>query len=609
MDAADTTAIVNSGNATLDERIKEWLLWDKNPKTLDEVKRLVKESNFEALSKILEKRMEFGTAGLRASLGAGFSCMNDLTIIQTSQGLCKYLMQEFTDIHTKGIVIGHDARHGSYRFARLCAAVFLSKEIKVFLFSDVVPTPFVPYSVTKYSCTAGVMVTASHNPKEDNGYKVYYSNGAQIISPHDKGISKCIMDNLVPWESSWDEDLHKTSSLCIDPLFEVHESYMKDIQQHCHFRDENSKSTLKITYTAMHGVGQRYAESAFKAFSLKPFAAVNEQADPDPDFPTVKFPNPEEGKSSLDLAIKRAGECGSPIIVANDPDADRLALAEKLPSGSWKVFTGNEIGCLLGWWAVFNHKRISPASFPGDAVYMIHSTVSSKILKAIGAAEGFCVEETLTGFKWMANRAIDLINQGKEVLFAFEEAIGFMYGSQVLDKDGICAAAVIAELACYLYSKGTTVDAHLTTLYQKYGIHITNNSYYICYSKPTIKAIFKRIKTMENGFYPTKIGGVKVTSVRDLSGEGYDSSQPNKKPVLPTSKSSEMITFSFENGVTATIRTSGTEPKIKYYAEIASKPEDSVKTDTVRKSLDSLVNSLVDELLEPEKNGLIARAE
>lgn len=608
MDIKQLTAAISSGNETLDKRIEEWLRWDKNPKTFEEIKTLLLAKEYEKLAVRLEKRMEFGTAGIRSVFGAGFSRMNDLTVIQTSQGLCKYLMKQFPDINKKGVVIGHDARHGSHSFARLCAAVFLSHNIKVFLFSDIVPTPFVPYSVSKYACVAGVMVTASHNPKEDNGYKVYYSNAAQIIPPHDGGISNSILENLEPWEASWDSELHKTSPLCIDPLKEVKESYFDDIQCHCHFRDTNKKSQLKITYTAMHGVGQIYAELAFKAFSLNPFVTVKEQAVPDPEFPTVKFPNPEEGKSALNLSIKASNENGCKVIVANDPDADRLAVAEKQPDGTWRVFTGNEIGCLLGWWSFFNHKRSNPDQYSGNQVYMLHSAVSSKMLQSIAAAEGFCAEETLTGFKWLANKAIDLMNEGKTVLFAFEEAIGFMYGPQVLDKDGICAAAVMGELASYLYNQSITLTDQFDLLSKRYGVHVSNNSYFICHSKPTIEAIFRRIKTLENGTYPSEIGGSKVTSIRDLSGRGYDSRQPDKKPVLPTS-SSEMITFTFENGVKATIRTSGTEPKIKYYTEIASKPNSSLDKSSVKESLDKFVSCLVAELLEPKKHGLKARVE
>eukprot|EP00794_Sanderia_malayensis_P007083 gene7083-7883_t len=600
---------IDSTNEILKLRLTEWLTWDKNEDTLKEIKELLLAKDHDGLLVRLEKRMEFGTAGLRSVLGAGFARMNDLTIIQTSQGLCKYLITQFPGIKNQGIVIGHDARYGSHRFARLSAAVFLSQDIKVYLFSDIVPTPFVPYSVLKYKCSAGIMVTASHNPKQDNGYKVYYSNGAQITSPHDKGISNSIMQNLHPWDQSWDADLHKQSSLCTDPLNEVMHSYFHDIQVHCHNRELNQQSELKIVYTAMHGVGHKYAEKAFESFSLNPFISVTEQAIPDPDFPTVQFPNPEEGKSSLNLSIKTANENGSSFIVANDPDADRLAIAEKQSNGTWKIFTGNEIGCLLGWWAFHNHKKSNPDKYPGDHVFMLHSAVSSKILESIGNIEGFRSEETLTGFKWLANKAIDLMKQNKTVLFAFEEAIGFMYGPQVLDKDGICAVAVMAEMASYIYNTNMTVTGQLDALYRRYGVHVSNNSYYICHSKPTIEKIFKRIKTLENGTYPSKVAGIKVTSVRDLSGVGYDSNQADKVPILPTSTSSEMITFTLENGVKATIRTSGTEPKIKYYTEMASKPGESSDKSAVKEILDKVVSCLVDELLEPEKNGLQPRAE
>jgi len=600
-------SLVSSGDVNLDAKIKEWLTYDKNEQTWGEVNDLLEKKDYEELSKRLLKRMEFGTAGLRSALGAGYSRMNDLTVIQTTQGLCKYLESQFPDIKTRGVVIGHDARHGSHRFARLAAAVFLHAGIKTYLFSDIVPTPFVPYSVLKYSTVIGVMVTASHNPKEDNGYKVYYSNGAQIIPPHDKGIAAQIMLNLEPMDSSWDVGIHKTSPLCIDPLDEVLSCYMRDVQQHCHHRELNKSSDLTITYTAMHGVGGRYEEEAFKAFSLRPFVATVEQHQPDPEFPTVKYPNPEEGKNSLDLAIKTAEANRSPFIIANDPDADRLAIAERQKDGSWKVFTGNEIGMLLGWWAMHNHKNQNSHLYNGDSVYMTYSTVSSHILRSMGAVEGFKVEETLTGFKWMANKAIDLMAGNKSVIFAFEEAIGFMFGTQVLDKDGISAGVIVSELASYLHHKGTTVTEHVKSLYDKYGVHISNNSYFICHSQPTIKAIFDRMRTMENGSYPSKLGPFEILAVRDLTGKGHDSSQPDNKPVLPTG-SSQMITFTFSEGCVATIRTSGTEPKIKYYSEISRKPSDCMTSSEAQAKIDELIHHLCEEFLEPEKNQLQRKA-
>lgn len=597
-----------SRNEALDQKIDEWLKWDKNPSTHNEIKQLLEMKDFDGLDKRLMKRLEFGTAGLRGPLGAGFSKMNDLTVIQTTQGLCQYLSKEFEGESENSVVIGHDARHGSHRFARLCAAVFLTAGIKVYLFSDVVPTPFVPFSVLKYKCAFGVMITASHNPKEDNGYKVYYSNGAQIIAPHDKGIAEQISLNLEPLESSWDESIYSTSELCVDPLNEVMDDYMKNIQKHCYHRETNESSKLNITYTAMHGIGEKYEVAAFKAFSLKPFFTTKEQAQPDPDFPTVKYPNPEEGKGALNLAIQTAERNDSPFIIANDPDADRLAIAEKTDSASWKIFSGNEIGFLLGWWAFMKHKAKNGHKYPGDSVYMVHSTVSSRVLHSIGNIEGFKVVETLTGFKWMANKAIELSKEGKDVLFAFEEAIGFMFGDQVLDKDGISAGAIMSEMACYLYHNDTTVAAKLEELYKKYGIHVANNSYFICHSPPTIKRIFQRMRTVKNGTYPEMVGPFKVLAVRDLT-DGYDSEQADHKPILPTSKSSQMITFKFSEGCVATIRTSGTEPKIKYYSEIARKPGDNMSREDATKKINELIHHLVEELLEPTKNELQRRPE
>lgn len=599
---------ISSGNSDLDAKIKEWLTWDKNDQTSSEIQNLLKIKDYDALSKCLLKRMEFGTAGLRSALGAGFSKMNDLTVIQATQGLCKYLISQFEDIKERGVVIGHDARYGSHRFARLSAAIFLHAGIKVYLYSDIVCTPFVPFGVLKYKCVAGIMVTASHNPKEDNGYKVYYSNGAQIIPPHDKGISDCILANLEPLPTSWDEEIHKSSALCIDPLAEVLSDYMESIQKHCHHREFNQKSKLNITYTAMHGVGERYEIEAFRAFSLNPFFTTKEQAKPDPDFPTVKYPNPEEGKGALTLAIQTAEANDSPFIIANDPDADRLAIAEKINNGTWKIFTGNEIGLLLGWWSFVKHKEQNSSLYPGDSVYMIHSTVSSNILQSIGKVEGFKVVETLTGFKWMGNVANDLQQNDKHVLFAFEEAIGFMIGTQVLDKDGISAGAIVSEMASLLYSQGKSVAQQLEELYQKYGMHISNNSYLICHSQPTIKAIFQRIRTMENGSYTSTLGPFKVLGVRDLTGDGYDSSTPDKKPTLPTS-SANMITFKFDEGCVATIRTSGTEPKIKYYSEISREPGDSMSWQDAQNKINELIDNLVKILLEPEKNNLQRRPE
>lgn len=359
--------------------------------------------------------------------------------------------------------------------------------------------------------------------------------------------------------------------------------------------DYNRKSPLRFVYTAMHGVGYPFVERGFETVGLQPVMAVKEQRDPDPEFPTVKFPNPEEGKSALVLSMRLANELGSDVILANDPDADRLACAEKDGStNEWRVFSGNELGALLGWWSIRCYREQFPDASLSDC-YLLASTVSSKMCRSIASIDGLNFVETLTGFKWMGefssgrdgvfemlnlpfflgNKSVELMESGKTVLFAFEEAIGFMCSPTVLDKDGVSAACQLATMACYLRATaGQTLSDKLSELYEIYGYHYTITSYHFCYDPVVIERIFNRIRTLEGDQYPKAIGvGGKyaIESIRDLT-TGYDSSQPDGKAILPSSKSSQMITFSFENGAVITLRTSGTEPKIKYYAEMCAKP-------------------------------------
>ncbi|KAK3099451.1 hypothetical protein FSP39_004554 [Pinctada imbricata] len=596
-----------SGNEEINAKVKEWLDWDKNVTTRAEIEELVATNNVDELKNRLLKRMEFGTAGLRARMGAGYSQMNDLTIIQTTQGLTKYLLDTNDNVQRQGVVVGYDGRHNSERFAWLTAAVLINKGIPVFLYSNLCPTPYVPYAVLFYKAAAGIMVTASHNPKEDNGYKVYWDNGAQIISPVDKGIAAAIMEKLEPEVTSWDASIVENSPLRKDPLSEISRSYNEDLGKLCYYRNQNSSSPIKFTYTAMHGVGYEYVRAACKTFAFSDPVPVIEQVMPDPEFPTVTYPNPEEGKGALSMSINTADANESMVILANDPDADRLAIAEKQPSGKWHIFSGNETGALLGWWSWFSYKRKNPDVNASDC-YMLASTVSSKILQAIADYEGFKFEETLTGFKWMGNRSHDLLRQGKTVLFAFEEAIGFMCGTSVLDKDGVSAAMVCSEMATYLYTQmNTTIYDQLQAIYKKYGFHISSNSYYICHDPPTIQKMFDDIRNYQgSGKYPETCGPYKIKYVRDLT-VGYDNSKPDNKPTLPTSKSSQMITFTFENGCVATLRTSGTEPKIKYYTEHRPDPKQDLDLDSAKNELEDMVQCIVTYFYQPEKFGFIAR--
>ncbi|KAG7464250.1 glucose 1,6-bisphosphate synthase [Solea senegalensis] len=600
----------STGDPQLDKAVRQWLKWDKNCCTRAQVESLVAAGQVNDLRSRLSSRMTFGTAGLRAPMGAGFNRINDLTIIQSTQGLCSYLSRCFANLSSRGVVVGFDTRGqessgcSSQRLAKLTAAVILNRDIPVHLFSTFVPTPFVPYAVKKLGAAAGVMITASHNPKEDNGYKVYWCNGAQISSPHDKEILRSIEEQLEPWcASCWDLELVERCSMRTDPLTLINSSYMDELASLCFHRDLNSCCPLKFVHSSFHGVGHDFIQQAFQTFGFAPPIPVPEQKDPDPNFPTVRCPNPEEGESVLELSLLLAEKENARIVLATDPDADRLAVAEKSDGCRWKVFTGNELAALLGWWMFFNWKENHPDPADSQRVYMLATTVSSKILQAFALIEGFHFEETLPGFKYIGNRIHELAKTGNTVIFSFEESIGFLCGGMAPDKDGISTAVVVAEMASYLHNRSLSLTKQLDNIYQTYGYHLSKTSYVICKDPPTIQKIFSRIRNFDGeGSYPKTCGGVQIVHVRDIT-TGYDSSKADLRSVFPVSRSSHMITFTLQNGIVATLRTSGTEPKIKYYSEFCAAPGKR-DVSSLEEELKKVTDALLDDFLEPEKNNL-----
>ena len=588
------------GDAQVRAAAEQWVKWDPCSETKDAVSGMLSRSDSAALRAAFGSRVEFGTAGLRAEVGPGTSRLNDLVIIQTAQGLCLYAEQALGAAAAKkrGIVLGFDHRArgalNSKRFALLTAAVFLSRGHKVLLFGAYVPTPFVPFAVKKYGAACGVMVTASHNPKNDNGFKVYWANACQIIPPHDELIAASIERALAPWPGDLyagasQEAAVRASKLCSDPQAVVARAYFAEVAgKLCRHKRENGDegARVDVCYTAMHGIGHAWACEAFAAFGLRPFVPTAAQVEPDAAFPTVAFPNPEEGKGALQLAMAAAEAAGCRLILANDPDAARLAAAERGAAGQWKVFSGNEIAALLGHWewtryaAASGERRATRGggaknkqARPSRGAAMVASTVSSKFLRAMAAAEGFHFEECLTGFKWIGNKSLELRAEGYDVIFAFEEAIGFCLGDVVPDKDGISALAVFAEMAGQLRKAGKSCLEHLAEIQNKYGHFVSNNGYVVSHDTQLNLAVFNAMRTSgPGGRYRDACGPdkkFKITHVRDLLSPGHDSSKPDGKPTLPVAPASHMLTFTFANGAVATLRMSGTEPKLKYYTEMS----------------------------------------
>ncbi|KAJ1505896.1 Phosphoglucomutase-3 [Coelomomyces lativittatus] len=567
---------------------QEWIQLDKNPRTLREMEGLLAEKNMKELAKRLTPRISFGTAGLRSSMEAGFARINDLTVIQASQGVAAYFLQE--NPTAPSVVIGFDHRErkenglSSKRFARLTAAVFLKKGFKVYLFKNFVHTPMVPFGVTKLKATCGIMITASHNPKNDNGYKLYASNGCLIIPPMDLDISSCIEKNLIP--IVWDEfliDSPEMASMIEDPSATLIPKYLEAVADLTLKLRPSSFPKLRYVYTPLHGVADKFFKDALLALKANiDLITVDSQAIPDPEFPTVTFPNPEEANDALKIGLQHGLDCNANYLIANDPDGDRFVAAELLPDKTWHIFTGDQLGILFAEFA----RQGFQAENPNTPLACLCTSVSSKMLIHWGKKKGIRVEETLTGFKWLSNYAERISQEGYKVIFCYEEAIGFMF-HPFTDKDGISAAIMFIELAAKLKNENKTVRDFLYDLYREYGCFVSHNSYLVSPSSSHTRALFNLLREPN---YPTHLGSYTVLTVRDFT-LGYDSTTKDHKCSLPKEMNSNAITFTLQvpsptsvltlQSCRITLRASGTEPKIKYYIEIAAFAE-TLSIDEIR---------------------------
>ncbi|KAH8372779.1 hypothetical protein KR009_004691 [Drosophila setifemur] len=599
-----------SGEEDLDQQIKNWVLWDRNEATLQQVIEAVRDEDWEALRTRLCHRIPFGTTGIRGGMRAGFDSLNDVVIIEAAQGICAYLTDVYPSLQKRseqGVVIGYDGRYNSKRFAQLIATVFLNNDYKVYLFRRMTPTPFIPFTIVALKCLAGIVVTASHNPKEDNGIKVYWTNGAQVISPHDKRINEYILNNLEPKPSSWELSVLEDHPLLEDPYRTVYPLFYGALKKLLPpvYLETNECSQLRFIYTPLHGVGYPFMREAFYQARLKPLIPVAEQKDPDPEFPTLVKPNPEEGREVLRLAFKKAEAEHCTLLLANDPDGDRLAAAELDPRGRWKMFSGNELAGLLGWWALENYKTRTPKPALSNCI-MIATMVSSKILAAMARVEGFVFVEGMIGFPWMAHRALELQNAGRMVLFVFEDCLGYMFGMSLPDKDGIAAATQLATMACYLRStRNVTLIEKLREIYDTYGYHEMVSSSYNAENPEVIHYIFARLRNYDDeGGYPKCIldGEAEVVHIRDLT-TGFDTSFADNKARMPVNPDTNMLTFTFTNGFVISLRSAANDFRVKFNAEICGLPEEK-DWEGLHENLHRRTNAVIEEFLQPEKHGL-----
>ena len=529
-----------------------WADGDPDKTTADEVRALLAKKDWKELEDRFGASLEFGTAGLRGVLGGGTNRMNLAVIRRTTAGLAKYLKKTAPEVTTKGVLLGRDGRRMSLEFAREAAMVLAAEGIPALYFPELAPTPVTAFGMTNLGAVAAVMVTASHNPPEYNGYKVYWSNGAQIVPPHDTGIAAAI-DAIGPAKSVplMDEATARSKKLWVDVAATVERKYFDAILA---LRPTKKTADLSIVYTAMHGVGGKWVVNALKEAGFTRVSPVPEQQEPDGAFPTVRFPNPEE-KGAMDLSTALAEKVKAELVLANDPDADRLAVMARDASGQLRMFTGNEVGVMLG------HFMLTQVKTPNPMV--VTTIVSSAQLKAIAAAKGARYEETLTGFKWIANKAMELKPQGIHFVMGYEEALGYTVGDVVRDKDGVGTALVVADMAAWCKARGTTLFGYLEEVQREHGLFVASQ-FNATLAGTSGAAVIKSVMEAFRSKPISKVGSLAVDATNDYQAQTRLQGGATAKLSLPKSN---VIAWELQGGSRVTLRPSGTEPKIKVYFE------------------------------------------
>ena len=563
----------------LHQTARAWLLRDPDPITRAELQALLDAGDDAALQRRFDGRLAFGTAGLRGVLGAGPTCMNRVVVRETTAGLADYLADTVPGAAELGVVVAFDGRRMSDVFADDATAVLVARGFRVVRFDGLTATPVCARAVVACGAAAGIMVTASHNPPEYNGYKVYWSNGAQIIPPHDGGIAAAI-------------DAVAGHTIVLGPVDDprveriggdFERRYLDEALALSPYGDDLDRSAVRIAYTPMHGVGAHLVEPILGDAGFANVWTVASQRDPDGAFPTVAFPNPEED-GAMDEVVALATAHDAHLAMANDPDADRLAVAVRRGPGEYLRLTGDQIGVLLG------DERLRHAPRPAAVGTTI---VSSRMLSRVAATAGASSFTTLTGFKWIANRAIELAAEGVTFAMGYEEAIGFTIGDLVRDKDGVSAVVTFAELTARLLAEGRTPLDRLEDLYREHGLFLTHQHSLKLDPHREGPTVGDQLRATP----PTTIAGRAVVTTIDVHAGVERDADGTTRPVdLPKS---DVLVFFLDDDSRVIVRPSGTEPKLKCYYEIVADMGDRGLDDAMaaaRTTLMSLVDAHQSEL-------------
>ena len=576
--------------STLDLQIEKqalaWINGDYDSETRDAVRSMLVDEHYDDLTDAFYKDLEFGTGGLRGLMGPGTNRVNQYTLGMATQGLSNYLNKQYPDQEVS-VAIAHDNRNNSDTFARVTANVFTANGIKVYFFDGLRPTPELSFAIRELGCQGGVMLTASHNPKEYNGYKAYGQDGGQLVTPHDK----MVIEEVRKISDASEVNFKGDDSLIVTIGSDMDDQYIQELVKLSVNKDAITKqSDLKIVFSPIHGTGGVSVPPVLKAIGFKNVTVVEEQMVVDGNFPTVVYPNPEEHEA-LNMAIQKANDIGADLVMATDPDADRVGIAVRNTDGEIVLLNGNQTASLL---VEYMLEAWDKAGKLTGNQYIVKTIVTSYLLDKIAADKGVACYNTLTGFKWIGAMMTKL--QGKETfIVGGEESYGYLVGEHARDKDAVVSCAMIAEMAAYYKEQGSSLYEALIELHRKYGLYLEK----LVSIKKTGKAGAEEIKSMMQGYRdnpPSTLGGSKVTMIKDYAASQAKNTDTGAVESIDL-PSSNVLQFYTEDGSIVSARPSGTEPKIKFYCsvnqDISADDDYEALTGQLQNKIDALMNDLI----------------
>ena len=543
-------------------KAQTWLNGNYNAETKAEIKRMLEADDKTELIESFYKDLEFGTGGLRGIMGVGSNRMNIYTVGAATQGLSNYLKREFADLEQISVVVGHDCRNNSRLFAEISADIFSANGIKVYLFESLRPTPEMSFAIRHLGCQSGIILTASHNPKEYNGYKAYWNDGAQMIAPHDMNV----IAEVAKIKGPDDIKFEGNKSLIHIIGEDIDKVYLEQIKTIFLSPDSIKRNAdLKIVYTPIHGTGIKLIPRCLQEIGFKNVILVDEQCVVSGDFPTVVSPNPEE-PAALDMAIKKAKEVDADIVMASDPDADRMGIAIKNDKGEWILVNGNQTDLMFTYYILRRRKELGILD---KSDFMVKTIVTSELIKDVCNKFNIEMFDCYTGFKWIASVIRE--QEGKrKFIGGGEESYGYMPADFVRDKDAVASCALMAELTAWAKDNGKTLFELLQDIYVEFGFSKEKGVSIVKKGKEGADEIQQMMKKFRVN-PPKEIAGSPVIVIKDYQFLQQNNLLTGDRTELDFPESSNVLQFFTEDGTKVSVRPSGTEPKIKFYIEVRAK--------------------------------------